>query len=53
MKEKFKFIKKLRGYAIASIYDPTIKVAMQILTGKMMRKCRVDEVSAPVVALPA
>jgi len=36
MKEKFKLVKKLRGYAISSIYDPVVKVAMQILAGKVM-----------------
>ncbi len=27
MKEKFKMVKKLRGYAISSICDPVLKVA--------------------------
>ena len=27
MKEKFKLVKKPHGYAISSIYDPTVKVA--------------------------
>ena len=26
MKEKFKLVKKLRGYAISTIYDPAVKV---------------------------
>ena len=51
MKDKLKLAKKLRGYAISSITDPVIKVAMQILVGKIMRKCHADEVSALVVAL--
>lgn len=39
MKEKFKLVKKLRGYAISSISDPVVEVAMQILAGMVMRKC--------------
>lgn len=53
MKEKFKLVKKPRGYAISSICDLVVKVATQILAAKVMRKCCVDEVSAPVVALVA
>jgi len=53
MKEKFKLLKKLQGYAISSICDPMVKVAMQILAGKVMRKCCVDEVSTLVFALAA
>jgi len=53
MKEKFKLVKKPWGYAISSISDPTVKVAMQILVGKVMRKCRADEVPTPIVALAA
>ena len=51
MKEKFKLVKKLQGYAISSISDSAVKVATQILSGKVMRKCCVDEVSALVIAL--
>jgi len=53
MKEKFKLVKKPRGYAISSICDPAVKVAMQILARKVMRKCCADEVSMPVVTLAA
>lgn len=53
MKKKFKIIKNPRGYAISNICDPTVKVATQILVGKVMRKCLTDEVSTPVVALAA
>lgn len=53
IKEKFKLMKKPRGYAIWSICDLAIKVAMQILAGKVMRKCHVDEVPTPIVALIA
>lgn len=51
MKEKFKLVKKPRGYAIFNICDPAVKVAMQILARKVTRKCHTDEVLAPVVAL--
>ena len=51
MKEKFKLVKKPRGYAISSISDPVVKVATQILAGKVMRKCHTDEVPVLVVAL--
>jgi len=53
MKEKFKLVKKLRGYAISSICDLVLKVATQILVRKFMRKCHADEVIAPVIALVA
>ena len=53
MKEKLKLVNKFWGYAISSIYDPAVKVAKQILAGKIMRKCRADEVLALVVTLAA
>jgi len=53
MKEKLKLVKKPRGYAISSISDPVVKVATQILVGKVMRKCCKDELLAPGIALVA
>lgn len=53
MKEKFKLVKKSCGYAISSISEPTVKVATQILVGKVIRKCHVDEVPTPVVMIVA
>lgn len=53
MKEKLKLVKKSRRYVISSICDPIVKVAMQILTRKVMRKCHANEVPIPVVALAA
>jgi len=53
MKKKFKVTNKPNSYAITDIIDPTIKVAMQILVGNIMRKCHANKVSAPVVALAA
>jgi len=49
MKEKFKLVKKLRGYAISSISDPIVKVAMRILARKVKRKCFIDEVPKSVI----
>jgi len=51
MKEKFKLVKKSRGYAISSICDPAVNVATQILAGKVMQKCRANEVSEPIIVL--
>lgn len=36
MKEKFKLVNKPHGYAISGIYDPTVKVEVHILAGKVM-----------------
>lgn len=36
MKEQFKLVNKSREYAILSISDPAIKVATQILAGKVI-----------------
>ena len=51
MKKKFKLEKKKRGYVISNINNATVKVMTQILVGKVMRKCCVDEVPALVVSL--
>lgn len=53
MKEKFKLVKKLCGYSIASITNLVVKIAMQILAGKVMRKCRAEEVPMLVISLAA
>ena len=53
MKKKFKLMKKLQGYAISSIYDCMVKVAMYILARKVMWKCRADEVMTLAIALAA
>jgi len=53
MKDKFKLVKKLHGYSISSITNPTVKVATQILARKIMRKCHADEVSTLLVSLVA
>jgi len=51
MKRKYKLAKKKWGYAISSMSDKAVKVAIQILADKVMRKCCRDEVPALVVAL--
>lgn len=51
MKAKYKLEKKKRGYAISSIKDKGVHIETQLLAGKVMRKCRADEVPVPVVAL--
>lgn len=53
MKDKFKLVKKARRHSISSIIHPKVKVATQILAGKVMSKCHPNEVSAPVVLLAA
>jgi len=53
MKKKFKLEKKKIHYAISSINNVTVKVTTQILVGKVMPKCRVDEVPTPVFTLTA
>lgn len=51
MKKKYKLEKKKRHYTVSSIKDNIVHVATQILTGKVMHKCRADEVPVLVVAL--
>lgn len=53
MKMKFKLEKKKQEYSISNINNPTVKVVTQILAGKVMQKCRVDEVPMVMVALVA
>lgn len=50
-KKKYKLEKKKSGYAISSIKEKVVRVVTQILVGKVMCKCRVDELHAVVVAL--
>lgn len=40
-----------RGYIIASINNHAVQVTTQLLANKLMRKCHVDGVPAPVMAL--
>jgi len=51
MKKKYKLAKKKRGYAISSINDKAVRVVTQMLVGKVMCKCRAEEVPTSMVAL--
>lgn len=51
MKRDYNLLKKLWAYSIISVTDPTVQLVAQILAGKVKRKCRVDEVSMPIVSL--
>jgi len=53
MKKKFELIKKPHSYSIKSINNPMVKISTQILANKVMRKCRMDVVPAPMVSLAA
>lgn len=53
MKKKFDLIKKQRKYSITSINNPAVQIATQILVGKVMRKCHMDEVLALMISLVA
>jgi len=49
MKEKFNLEIKKRGYVISNINNKVVKVATQILAGKVMRKYHVDDVPMSVI----
>lgn len=51
LKKKYKLEKNQRGYAIASIQDKGVRIATELLAGKVMRKCRGNEVPTVVVPL--
>lgn len=53
MKGEFGLIKKSHGYSIHSIQDQVVQFVVQILAGKIMRKCHVDKVLVHVVSLAA
>jgi hypothetical protein len=50
MKECFGLVKGTCGYDVNSISNPTMRFAAHILAGKIMIKCRPNEVPAPVVS---
>ena len=50
MKKKFILGKKSHSYAITSIFDLAVKVATQILAGKVMRKSHSNEESMLIIA---
>lgn len=51
MKTEYGLVRKSHGYSIHSIVDPMVWFATQILVGKVIRKCCVDEVSVLVISL--
>jgi len=51
MKNKYKLEKKQRGYVITSIQDEGVRIATQLLAGKVMRKFFGNEVPPMVIAL--
>lgn len=53
MKDKFKLMKKLLRYSITFIIDPMVKISMQILVGKVMRKFCMDKVPVIMISLAA
>lgn len=53
MKAKYQLEKGKNGYVIESINDHVVRVTIQLLASKLMRKCRVDEVLALVIAVVA
>lgn len=50
-KTKHKLEKKKRGYVISSMKDKAIRIATQILVGKVMQKCYRNEVPTLVIGL--
>ena len=51
MKKKYKLKKKKKGYTISSSNNKAVRVVTQILVGKLMQKCHMNEVPTLVVAL--
>ena len=53
MKECFGLTKGKRGYQTLTIQHQNIRFAADLLACKLMRKCRMNEVSAPIVSIAA
>ena len=53
MKERFRLTKGKRGYQTLTIQHQNIRFAAELLACKLMRKCRPNEVSAPIVNIAA
>ena len=51
MKEHFRLTKGKRGYQTLTIQHQNIRFAAELLACKLMRKCRTNEVSAPIVSI--
>ena len=53
MKKEYDLIRKPRGFLISSINDQSMHFSTDILAGKIIRSCWVDEVPMVVVSLAA
>ena len=53
MKDRFGLTKGNRGYQTSTIWHQNIRYAIEILACKLMRKCRTNEVPAPIVSIVA
>ena len=53
MKERFRLTKGKRGYQTSTIQHQNIRFAAELLACKLMRKCRPNEVPAPIVSIAA
>lgn len=51
IKAKCKLEKRKRGYIIASIKSQGVRIATQLLVGKLLRKCCTNEVPTYVISL--
>jgi len=51
MKDKFGIVKKSHGYEINSINNQGVCFTTHILAGKVMQKCRANEIPIAVVSL--
>jgi hypothetical protein len=49
MREKFHTVRGVRRLDVPSICDPTIRIVMQALACKLLRKCRKDQVPIGVI----
>ena len=51
MKDRFGLTKGKRGYQTLTIWHQNIRFVAELLACKLMRKCRPNEVSAPIVSI--
>jgi hypothetical protein len=51
MREKFHTVRGVHGLDVPSICDPTIRIVMQALACKLLRKCRKDQVPIGVIVV--
>jgi hypothetical protein len=51
MREKFHIVRGVHRLDVPSIYDPTIRIVTQVLTCKLLKKCRKDQVPTSVIVV--